>query len=275
MTLLVTSLASGSDGNALLLRQGQTALLIDCGLSLRRIEPLLCSAGLHPSGLSALLLTHEHGDHSLGAGALARRYGVPVVCNSDTRAALDDRLKRVAVEELPVGQRASIGPFDICSFSVPHDAAAPVGYAITAEGVTVGMAIDLGSWTAQVVEHLRRADLLIVEANHHRGHLFDSAYPWEVCQRIIGPRGHLDNQQTGELLAEIGRDGRWRDVRLAHLSAQANKPRRALQCVKQVLSSAGITSLRLGVLPRLATPTHKGMPTWSSDSLFRQMNLFC
>lgn len=274
MTLLVTPLASGSDGNALLLRCGSAAVLVDCGLSLRRIEPLLCYAGVHPADLQAILLTHEHGDHALGAGTLARRYGVPVLCNSATHAALERPLQRAPVEELPIEQRASVGPFDVCSFAVPHDAAAPVGYCITAAGVTVGLAVDLGSWTDAIVGHLRRADLLLIEANHCREALLASSYPWAACQRISGPHGHLDNLQAGELLAQVAADGRWREARLAHLSAQANKPPRALKSVKGVLAAAGITSLRLGVLPRLATPTRKGMPVWSSSSLFRQMELF-
>jgi phosphoribosyl 1,2-cyclic phosphodiesterase len=274
MTLLVTSLASGSDGNALLLRCGPSALLVDCGLPLKRIEPLLGYAGVHPSDLCAVLLTHEHGDHAQGAGTLARRYGVPVVCNSETRAALGGRRGHVPLEELLPGERASIGAFDVCSFAVPHDAAAPVGYCLSTEGVTVGVAVDLGSWTDEIVRHLRRADLLVVEANHHPEHLLASSYPWSVCQRIAGPRGHLANQQAGELLAQIGADGRWRDVRLAHLSQRANTPAQARKRVRQVLTEAGITSMDVQVLPRLAVPTRKGMACWSSDSLFRQMDLF-
>jgi phosphoribosyl 1,2-cyclic phosphodiesterase len=274
MTLLVTSLASGSDANALLLRQGRAALLIDCGLPLRHLEPLLRYAGVDPADVQAVVLTHEHGDHTLGAGALARRYGMPVVCNSETRAALSSSLKHAAVEELPPGQQASVGPFELCSFAVPHDAAAPVGYTITASGATVGLAIDLGSWTPPVVEHLRRADLLVVEANHQREKLLDGPYPWSVCQRIVGPRGHLDNTQAGDLLAAIGADGRWRDVRLAHLSEQTNRPAFARKVVQGRLAAAGITCMQLGVLPRRATPTRKGMAFWSSDSLFRQQELF-
>lgn len=273
MTLVVASLASGSDGNALLLREGTTALLVDCGLPLRRLEPLLCYAGVHPADLTAILLTHEHGDHSQGAGTLARRYGVPVVCNGETRAALERPLKQAAAEELPPGQRASIGSFDVLSFAVPHDAAAPVGYCIAAPGATVSIAVDLGCWTEEIVEHLRRADLLVVEANHNRAALQASGYPWSVCQRIIGPRGHLDNQQAGELLARIGADGRQRDVRLAHLSAQANKPKHALQHVRRTLAAAGVAQMQVGVLPTQASCSRKGMPLWNSDHMYRQMTL--
>lgn len=275
MTVLVASLASGSDGNALLVRQGRTGLLVDCGLSLRAIEPLLAYAGMRPADLCAILLTHEHGDHTLGAGTLARRYRVPVICNSETRAVLGKRLKRVACEELPIGQRASVAAFDVASFAVSHDAAAPVGYCIRVADVTVGLAIDLGCWTEAIAEHLRRADLLVVEANHIPRMLYEeSGYPRDVCARIAGPRGHLDNRQAGELLARIGSDGRPRDVRLAHLSTQANQPARALKSIRGHLRAAGVGQMRVGVLPRRSTPTPKGMPIWSSDRCFQQLDLF-
>lgn len=273
MTLLVTSLASGSDGNALVVREGRTAVLVDCGLPLRILEPLLCYAGVHPACLAAILLTHEHSDHTQGAGALARRYRVPVVCNSETRAALERQLKQVTVEELPIGQRASVGILDVWSFGVPHDAAAPVGYCIGGTAF-VGVAIDLGSWNDAIVASLQRADLLIVEANHNRRQLLDSDYPWAICQRILGPRGHLDNEQTGELLIQVAADGRRRDVRLAHLSAHANTPADALKRIRRMLATAGVDSMRVGVLPRQAAPSRKGMPVWSSDRLFQQMELF-
>jgi hypothetical protein len=149
-----------------------------------------------------------------------------------------------------------------------------VGYRISTPCATVALATDLGTWDATLVEELRPADLLIVEANHSRSRLMKSSYPWAVCQRIIGPRGHLDNYQAGQLLAAIGADGRPRDVRLAHLSQQANQPRLALQQVRRVLADAQVATLRTAVLPREALPKRKGMPIWSSDAMFRQMTMF-
>lgn len=274
MTLSVMSLASGSSGNVLLLRFAGAALLVDCGLSVRAIEQHLRYLGLHPSALLAILLTHEHGDHALSVGALARRHRVPVVCNTETRAVLERQLDGVVVEELPVGQRASIGAFDIISFLLPHDAVAPVGYRITADGATLGIAVDLGSWTEALVACLRPSDLLVVEANHDREQLQAAPYPWAIRQRIFSPLGHLDNVQTGELLAQIGADGRKRDVWLAHLSEQANSPRRAMDGVNRVLRMAGISGLRLATLPRRAFLAPSGTPVWSNDSMLQQRELF-
>lgn len=274
MTLAVTALASGSSGNALLVRYAKTALLVDCGLAMRTIEQHLRFVGMPPAALRAILVTHEHGDHALSVGRLARRYGLPVVCNSATRSALERHLDGVIVEELPISQRASIGPFDVTSFLLPHDAAAPVGYCISVDGVTLGIAVDLGSWTPDLVTRLRAADLLVVEANHDRARLAAVDYPLAIRRRIFSPLGHLDNVQAGELLAQIGADGRARNVWLAHLSERANSPRVALKRVQGVLDQAGVSALRLSVLPRKAILAPGKLTVWQSDARLRQMDLF-
>src|SRR5262245_3380555 len=168
MTLRVTSLASGSSGNALLVQADGAALLIDCGLPQRAIERHLGHAGLHPADLAAVLLTHEHGDHTLSAGPLARRHGIPIVANAPTAAALGAVLDGASLLELGIGGATTIGPFGVSSFAVPHDAAAPVGYTIHAGGWCLGVAIDLGSWDEHVLAGLRPADLVVLEANHDR-----------------------------------------------------------------------------------------------------------
>ncbi|MCX7791552.1 MAG: MBL fold metallo-hydrolase [Chloroflexaceae bacterium] len=264
MTLTITALASGSNGNALLARHGDAAVLIDCGVALRTLEALLRCQGLSASQINAVLLTHEHGDHSLGVAALARRHGVPVVCNRATREALGPALQGLAVEELPVGELAAIGPFEVRSFPVAHDAAEPVGLRLSAGGATVAVAVDLGSWDDATVAALRGADLLVVEANHDRELLRAAPYPLAIQQRICGARGHLDNVQCGALLARACA-GAVCDVWLAHLSAQTNSPQVALAGVRRVLDLAGVTGARLRALPRRAAPGAGGAPTWSAE----------
>ncbi len=272
--MLVASLASGSSGNALLIQAANAAVLVDCGIAVRTVTRMLNYLGVDLDQVQAILLTHEHSDHALSAGPLARRCQAPVVCTDGTRMALDARLDGAAVEVVPAGQRASIGPFDIMAFRVPHDAADPVGYRITAEGVSVGIAVDLGSWMTSIVEALRPCDLLVIEANHDRELLMSAPYPWPTRQRIFGPRGHLDNVQTGELLAQIGSDGRARDVWLAHLSEHANSPRRAVQQVDLVLQMAGVVSgLNLSALPRKSMPAVDRVAVWREDNLLRQKTL--
>jgi phosphoribosyl 1,2-cyclic phosphodiesterase len=273
MSLIVTSLASGSSGNALLAQCGAEALLIDSGIALRTLEKLLAYRGIAMTQIRALLLTHEHGDHALSAAALARRYGIPVVCNAATRAALGDALAHAPVEELPVGQRASIGPFDVTSFRLRHDAAEPVGFRVQAAEATAVIAIDLGSWDEATVTALHRADLVVLEANHDRELLRSAPYPWATLQRIYGPLGHLDNIQAGELLARAVANSPC-DVWLAHLSAQANSPQMAVKGVQRVLDLAGIAGVRLRALPRRSVNAPGGAPTWHSDSRLLQGRLF-
>lgn len=272
MSLSVTSLASGSSGNALLAQCGDDALLIDCGIALRTLEKLLRYQGVEPRQIRALLLTHEHGDHALSAAALARRHGIPIVCNAPTRDALADELDGLAVELLPVGELGTIGPFELRSFGLAHDAAAPVGYRLSACGASVAVAVDLGSWSEETVAALHGADLVVVEANHDRELLLGSLYPWAIRQRIFGPLGHLDNVQCGELLARACADGPC-DVWLAHLSEQTNTPKVALAGVKRVLGLAGARAMRLSALPRRSALG--GAPRWrSEDRMLVQQSLF-
>lgn len=273
MALTVTSLASGSSGNALLAQADGQSILIDCGIALRTMEKLLTYRGLEPSSLRALLLTHEHGDHAYSAAALARRYKLPVICNAETRAALGAELDGVPVEILPVGERASLGPFDIASFRLNHDAADPVGYRVSADGATLAVAVDLGSWTDETAAALGGADLIVVEANHDRELLLASPYPWSIRQRIFGPLGHLDNLQCGELLARACR-GRPCDVWLAHLSEQTNTPRVAVSGVRRVLELAGVRGVELSTLPRRSANAPHGAPSWRSDARMLQRELF-
>ena len=266
--LRVTSLASGSSGNALLVQADGGALLIDCGLPQRRIERHLAHAGLCPADLTAILLTHEHGDHTLSAGPLARRHALPIVANRATADALGGAIAGAELRTLPVGATAELGPFQVRSFAVPHDAAAPVGYCIRAGAWCVGLAIDLGSWDDTVVAGLRDADLVVIEANHDREKLRVAPYDWAVKQRIFGPRGHLDNVDAGALLARLGADGRRRTAWLAHLSERANSPMLALNIVGNVLAMATVACFDLHALPRSAPLT------WESDRLLRQLELF-
>ncbi len=268
MTLHVTSLASGSSGNALLLQTDTSALLVDCGVPQRAIERHLRHSGLQPGDLAGILLTHEHGDHALSAGAFARRYGVPVIANRATIAALGALRDGVPFRELPTGACTQVGPFEVRSFPVPHDAAEPVGYAICAGGWCVGVAVDLGSWDDAVLAGLAPADLVVLEANHDRERLRAAPYSWPVKQRIYGPRGHLDNVAAAELLARLGADGRQRTAWLAHLSEQANSPRIAVDVVSGVLALAEVACICVHALPRRAPLV------WESDRHLRQLELF-
>lgn len=271
MELEVRALASGSSGNAFLIRTtapGAPALLLDAGLSARALERLLRLNGVVPGDLAAIVITHEHHDHARGAVPLARRYGAPVVCTAGTAAALGAALAGVEVRRLHA-DGTTIGAIDLWSFPVPHDAADPCGVVLRCGRVTIGLALDLGHAPAHVAEALRQADLVIVEANHDREKLLAAPYPWSTKHRIMSERGHLSNLQAAHLLAAVAADGRPRDVWLAHLSEQANEhPRGVLRQVANALDVLGIAWLRLAVAQR-----DRPSVVWSGERALCQPSL--
>jgi phosphoribosyl 1,2-cyclic phosphodiesterase len=269
MTLTVTSLASGSSGNALLIQAGDAALLLDCGLSARATERLLRQRGVEPARLAAILLTHEHGDHSRGAPALCRKYALPLVANTPTLDALAPELHGVATRPLDNANRASVASVAVEGFALPHDAAAPLGFRVEYQGWSVAVAVDLGGWDEAVAAALADADLVVVEANHDRERLLAAPYPWGIKHRIMSPLGHLDNMSAGELIARACRVGRVRTAWLGHLSEQANSPAIALKAVAACLRQARVRDVTLAVAER-------GKPSacWSSANQLRQQTLW-
>lgn len=269
MSLQVRALASGSSGNAFLVRTSSSAVLLEAGLSARALERQLRLHGVEPGGLEAIVVTHEHHDHARGAGTLARRFGAPVVCNAPTAAALGHAL--TGVEVLDLGENGiSVGDVELWSFPVPHDAVAPVGVLLRHDGFTVGLALDCGHVQPHMAAALREADLLVVEANHDRERLLATAYPWSTKHRIMGGQGHLSNLQAAALLHDVASDGRRRNVWLAHLSERANdRPEGVIQFLRTYLDLLGGAPLDLAVALR-----DRPSVAWSSELALRQSSLF-
>ncbi|PID40884.1 MAG: MBL fold metallo-hydrolase [Proteobacteria bacterium] len=231
----VCVLASGSRGNATYLSGGQTAILIDAGLSGIEIQRRMVTRGLDPASLDAILVTHEHSDHIQGVGVLARRFGLTVHINDETLQASQRTLGKLAdVQPFACGTTFSIGQLSIHPFSISHDAADPAGFTITANGTKVGVATDLGIATNVVKTHLAACDALILEANHDPRMLIDGPYSWPLKQRIQGRGGHLSNEDAALLLEELRHDG-LSHVILAHLSEENNAPEIARKTIETVL----------------------------------------
>ncbi len=231
--MTVTTLASGSSGNCVLVEQGSTRLLVDCGISCKRIKCALADLGLRPDDLSAILITHEHTDHIAGLATLFKHYQLPVYCSRGTGRQLCYRiafLEEVLVSFVP-GEGFAIGEISVGSFATPHDAAESVGYTFTAQGRKAALVTDLGAVT-DVVEHaVAGSHLLIAEANHDPDWVREGPYPYSLKQRVLGPQGHLSNWDCAGLCARCGAE----TVVLAHLSAENNSPSRALETVREVL----------------------------------------
>jgi phosphoribosyl 1,2-cyclic phosphodiesterase len=269
MSLQFRSFASGSSGNAFLARTSSGSFLVDAGLSARYLERQLRDHGIEPGMLTAIVVSHEHHDHAQGAGPLARKYKVPVVCTSGTAKALAPQLQGVEVR-LCHTDGITVGDADIWSFPLPHDAAEPAGLLLRHGDWTVGVALDSGHVQPQMITALQEADLVVIEANHDRERLLATVYPWSTKHRILSDQGHLSNLQAAQLLEAIGADGRQRDVWLAHLSEKANDhPRGVVQFVRNYLDM-------LMLAPRSIAVAQRDRPsaTWHSDHALYQPSLF-
>lgn len=231
--MVVTTLASGSSGNCILVSHGSTHLLVDAGISCRRIKNALAALGLTPGGLTAILITHEHSDHISGLATLFKQYHLDVWCSAGTGRQLAYRIAFLeeVLHTFAPGDSFSLGGLTVASFATSHDAADSVGYAFTDGARKAAIVTDLGVVTPVVEEGVRGADLLVAEANHDPGMLMDGPYPPYLKQRILGARGHLSNAAC----AELARCSGARTVVLAHLSAENNDPALALATVRTQL----------------------------------------
>lgn len=237
-SLSVCVLASGSKGNAIYVSDGETELLVDAGLSGIEIERRMAMAKLQPDSLSAIVVSHEHSDHVRGVGVLSRRYDLPVYISPHTHRATGKQLGRLfEVHPFEIGRSFQINDLSIHPFSTSHDAEDSAGFTFSCNGRKVGIATDLGVATGMVRQHLKACDILVLEANHDPEMLINGPYPWPLKQRIKSRNGHLSNEDSGDLLAEIKHDGLCHVI-LAHLSETNNTPEKALKAVELALGES-------------------------------------
>lgn len=213
------SLGSGSKGNATLVVCGDTALLIDCGFTLKETERRLARLGWSPNQLSAILVTHEHGDHLRGVMPLAKKYQLEVYMTAGTGRQI--QRGREHIRQINAGSGFRLGAIDALPVAVPHDAREPVQYVLKDGELTLGILTDLGSVTPHVVEQYRHCDGLLLEANHDTLMLRSGPYPYRLQQRVGGNWGHLNNHQALGLLQQLDLQ-RMQHLVLAHISQQNN-----------------------------------------------------
>ena len=230
----ICTLASGSSGNATLVRDGDTVVLIDAGLSGRGLAEAMQQRGVEPHQVSAIWLTHEHGDHVRGAGAFARRHRTPVYATAGTCQGAQRFLAGVAVRAIEPGTYR-IGSLSVTAVPIPHDTVGPVCYRMDGAHGSVGVATDMGRLDPDVLAALEGVSCLVWESNHDSDMLWGGPYPSHLKQRISGGRGHLPNDQSAEGLLELGRGG-LRHVLLAHLSETNNRPILALAAAQTAVS---------------------------------------
>lgn len=230
------SIASGSSGNCIYVGSGQTNLIVDCGISGRRIEQGLVQCGTEASGLDGILITHEHTDHISGLGVMCRRYQKPVYATKKTIEAI---YQAKNIGDLSKAQFIAIEPnvpftineLEICPVSVWHDAADPVAYRINGEEKSIGILTDSGRFDQQIIDTMQGLDILLLEANHDVHMLQAGSYPYPLKQRILSDYGHLSNELSGHLLNELLSE-KMQYVVLGHLSKENNYPDLAYETVR-------------------------------------------
>mgnify|MGYP001294641332 CR=1 FL=1 len=242
MGLRFTVLASGSTGNATIVQGNGATVMVDAGLSARKLEALMAERGVTGHHLDALLVTHEHSDHIKGLGAIARKYGLRVFANEATWNAMERQVGQIEPEKrvvIETGETIDFGGMKVQSYPISHDAAEPVGFCFYEDGEKLSLATDLGYVSDKVKHQIEDSDVLVLEANHDTEMLRMGRYPWNIKRRILGDTGHLSNVAAGEALCELLTD-RTKRVYLAHLSLDHNLHDLARLTVIQQLEDRGI-----------------------------------
>lgn len=234
------SIASGSSGNCICVGTEASHLLVDAGISGKRIETGLNSVGLKTSEMKAILVTHEHIDHIAGLGVLARRYGLPIYGTQGTLDAILSvksvgRIDEALLHPILPEQEFEVGDMTVHPISISHDAADPVAYLMKTDSQKVGVITDLGTYDDSLVEKLQDLDILLLEANHDVRMLQTGSYPYPLKQRILGDQGHLSNVLSGQLLGRLLHD-RFKAVVLGHLSKENNYAQLAYETVRLEVS---------------------------------------
>ncbi len=219
-------LGSGSKGNATLVQQGNTRVLVDCGFSAVEVERRLLRVGCDPADIDALLLTHEHGDHLRGACAFAARHGSRLFLTHGTARSCGD-VSGLPVAYIAADSSFTLGDLEVQAYTVPHDADEPCQYVFSNGASRIGMLSDCGRITPHIVDRLQGCDALLLESNHDIQMLMGGAYPQSLKQRISGDFGHLSNDQACALLRQVD-CSRLSHIVAIHLSEQNNDPARVV-----------------------------------------------
>lgn len=231
-SVTVCSLSSGSSGNSTYIGDGQAGVLIDCGVSTKKLLESMRECGLEGAPVDAVLVTHEHTDHIGSAAVLERHFlkqgrEVPFYMTRGTWEGANPTCRPRAVEEIEAGVGFTVRHLRVQPTAIPHDTAGPVCYRVQVGDASVGVVTDLGKPTKTVAAQMRQCDVVVLEFNHDEDMLREGGYPWLLKQRILGDYGHLSNRQAQALLRE-GAGDRLRHVLLAHLSEENNTPTKAM-----------------------------------------------
>ena len=233
------SLYSGSSGNSLFVETQNTKILVDAGVSCKKIESALQDINIDPSSLDGILVTHEHIDHVQSLGTLSKKFDLPVFVNQKTLDSMPkqkDKISDKNIKKFNVSENFEIGDLKIHPFSIPHDAADPCGFNIYKEDKKISIATDIGHMTNNILKNLEESLFVMLESNYDPEVLRCSAYPFSLKSRIAGPIGHLPNEIAGKTISHLLKTG-LKTAMLGHLSKESNFPELAYQTVLDELIS--------------------------------------
>lgn len=249
-----TSLYSGSTGNSLLVQTENTNILVDTGVSAKKIIDALASLGTDITDIDAILVTHEHIDHVNSLGTLSSKYNIPVYANLETWSYMSKQKDKICEKNqniFKINESFDINDLKINSFSIPHDAANPCGFNIFKEDKKLSIATDIGHMTKDILSRLEGSDFLMLEANYNYEILKCCSYPYKLKSRIAGPNGHLSNEMAGKTINYLLNTGLSKVI-LGHLSKENNFPELAYKTVldELIANNFNENSLLLSVADR-------------------------
>lgn len=242
MGIKFCSLSSGSSGNCQYIGTDRTNILIDGGFSGKKIEGLLSHIGVSPSSIDYILVTHEHIDHVKGVGVLSRRYDIPILANKKTWLNMNKTIGKIKDKNIKVietDRSLELKDLGICPFEIFHDAAEPVGFCIYYKNIKISIITDTGWVNDNIKNKIKGSSLYLMESNHDVRMLKEGSYPWYLKKRILGTKGHLSNEDAGEVLSDVLL-GNGEVILLAHLSRENNIPTLAYETVKECMENYGI-----------------------------------
>lgn len=236
------SIYSGSSGNCLYVGTEKTKLLVDAGLTGKKVQEGLKEIGIDPTEIKGILITHEHDDHIKAVGILSRRFNIPIYANTNTWNAIYKAIGEVKLHNIKVFEGYEgfeIGDIFIKPFKIPHDAVDPVGYSFYHKNKKISIATDIGHSSKEVKENIKDSDFILLESNHDVELLKIGPYPYHLKRRILSDRGHLSNEDAAKTILEI-LNQRIKKVMLGHLSQTNNYPELALRTVISILEMNGV-----------------------------------
>ena len=249
------SIGSGSSGNCHYIGYKDTNILVDAGLSGKRISTGLEDLNIDASKLKGIFITHEHSDHIKGAGIISRKYDIPIFANIKTWCAMKDKLGQIEDRNMKVFENDksySLGDLIIRPFSISHDASDAVGYNFYADNEKMSIATDIGKITDNIRRHLYKSKLVVLESNYDPNMLMMGSYPYALKKRVMSEVGHLSNEDAANFCVELIKEGTER-ILLAHLSKENNFPELAYETSKGILTQNDIIvgqDVKLDVLLR-------------------------